>query len=247
MIYCIYKKTNQKENGMIKIETTTERLKSNGGLVLVGKIAQKIDLTAASSTVLACAGTIIATLYAIIVQGNSAFEDASVLRGNRFFLESLGLTTTHAKETIRLYLEKLIADKEAVLKQLRGCVVALMLKAKVHGIWIGGRCYIPVDINTSPMDNSGSHKEGVSYTYKRFEGYHPIFAYYGRDGYMIDWEVWPWSRHCRKGTVDFIRGMVEWYGKVWGGKRLLFRLDSGNDAYETMEAILGEGEGMKGR
>jgi hypothetical protein len=92
---------------------------------------------------LACVGTIIATLYALLVQGNSAFEHASVLRGNRFFLESLGLTTTYAKETIWLYLEKLIADKEAVLNQLRGCVVALMLRANVHGIWIGGRCYIP--------------------------------------------------------------------------------------------------------
>jgi hypothetical protein len=218
-----------------------------GGLVLAGKITQKIGLTAGSSTVLACAGTIILTLYALLVQENSAFEHASVLRENRFFLKSLGLTTTYAKETIRLYLEKLIADKEAVLNQLRGCVVPLMLKAKVHGIMDRGRCYIPVDIDPSPMDNSGCHKEGVSYTYKGFEGYHPIFAYYGRDGYMIDWEVWPWSRHCRKGTVDFIRGMVERYEKVWGGKRLLFRLDSGNDVYETMEAILGEGEGMKGR
>jgi hypothetical protein len=161
------------------IETTTERLESNGRLVLAGKIAQKIGLTAVSTAVLACAGTIIATLYALLVQGNRAFEDTSVLRGNRFFLGSLGLKTNYAKETIRLYLEKLIAGKEAVLNQLRGCVVALMLRAKVHGIWIGGRCYIPVDIGTSPMDNSGSHKEGMSYTFKGFEGYHPIFAYYG--------------------------------------------------------------------
>jgi hypothetical protein len=93
-------------------------------LVLAGKIAQKIGLTAVSSTVLACAGTIIPALYALLVQENSAFEHASVLRENRFFLESLGLTTAYAKETIRLYLEKLIADKEAVLNHLRGCGVS---------------------------------------------------------------------------------------------------------------------------
>jgi hypothetical protein len=96
------------------------------------------------------------------------------------------------------------------------------------------------------MDNSGSHKEGVSYTYKGFEGYHPIFAYYGREGYMIDCELRPGSRHCQKGTVDFIRGMIRRHEKAWAGKRLLFRLDSGNDAYETMEVILRDGEG-KGR
>jgi hypothetical protein len=73
----------------------------HGGLVLAGKIAQKIGLTAVTSTVLAGAGTIIASPYAIMVQGNSAFEDTSVLRGNRFFLESLGLKASHAKETMR--------------------------------------------------------------------------------------------------------------------------------------------------
>jgi hypothetical protein len=124
-----------------------------------------------------------------------------------------------------------------------------MLRANVHGIWIGGRCYIPVDIDTSPMDNSGSHKEGVPYTYKGFEGYHPIFAYYGREGYMIDGELRSGSQHCQNGTADFIRGMAERYGKVWGGRRLLFRLDSGNDANETMKAIVrdGEGKAVKGR
>jgi hypothetical protein len=234
---------------MIKIETTTEKLESKGGLVLAGKVAQKIGLTTIKSDILACAGTIMASLYALMVQGNSAFEDASVLRGNRFFLESLGLKTAYAKETIRLYLEKLIAGKEAVIDQLRGCAAALIAKAKVHGIWIQGRCYIPVDIDTSPMDNSGSRKEGVSYTYKGFEGYHPIFAYYGREGYMIDCELRPGSRHWQKGTVDFIRGMIGRYEKAWKGKRVLFRLDSGNDAYGTMEEILRDGEGkeVKGR
>jgi hypothetical protein len=234
---------------MIKVETTPERLESKGGLVLAGKMAQKIGLTTIKSGILACAGTIIASLYALLVQGDSAFEDASVLRGNRFFLESLGLKTAYAKETIRLYLEKLIADKAGVLHQLRLCVVALILRAKVHGIWIKGRCFIPVDIDTSPMDNSGSHKEGVSYTYKGFDGYHPLFAYYGREGYLIDCELRPGSQHCQKGTAEFIRGMIERYGKAWKGKRLLFRLDSGNDAYETMEAIVRDGEGKerKGR
>jgi hypothetical protein len=99
------------------------------------------------------------------------------------------------------------------------------------------------------MDNSGSHKEGVSYTYKGFDGYHPLFAYYGKEGYMIDCELRPGSQHCQKGTVEFIRGILKRYGKAWKGTRLLFRLDSGNDAYETMEGIVrdGEGKSLKGR
>ncbi|MBP0987698.1 MAG: hypothetical protein J6S92_05410 [Oscillospiraceae bacterium] len=30
---------------------------------------------------------------------------------------------------------------------------------------------VPVDIDVSPFDNSGSHKAGVSRTYKNFDGY----------------------------------------------------------------------------
>ena len=41
---------------------------------------------------------------------------------------------------------------------------------------------VPVDIDVSPFDNSGSHKAGVSRTYKNFDGYAPIFAYIGTEG-----------------------------------------------------------------
>jgi hypothetical protein len=38
-----------------------------------------------------------------------------------------------------------------------------------------GQSWLTVNIDVSPMDNSGSHKEGVSCTYKKFDGYAPIF------------------------------------------------------------------------
>jgi hypothetical protein len=46
-----------------------------------------------------------------------------------------------------------------------------------------------VDIDVSPLDNSGSHKEGVSRTYKGHDGYAPIFSYIGAEGYMLDCEL----------------------------------------------------------
>ena len=42
---------------------------------------------------------------------------------------------------------------------------------------------VPLDIDVTPMDNSKSHKEGVSRTYKNFYGYAPIMAYIGAEGY----------------------------------------------------------------
>lgn len=39
--------------------------------------------------------------------------------------------------------------------------------------------FVPVDIDVTPFDNSKSNKEGVSRTYKGFDGYAPIMAYIG--------------------------------------------------------------------
>ena len=48
---------------------------------------------------------------------------------------------------------------------------------------------VPVDIDVTPMDNSKSKKEGVSRTYKGFDGYTPMMAYIGTEGYAINFEL----------------------------------------------------------
>lgn len=42
---------------------------------------------------------------------------------------------------------------------------------------------IPVDIDVIPFDNSKTHKEGVSRSYKGYDGYAPMMAYIGYEGY----------------------------------------------------------------
>jgi len=98
-----------------------------------------------------------------------------------------------------------------------------------------------VDIDTTTMDNSKTKKEGVSRTYQGFDGFHPIMAYVGKEGYMLDSELRPGSQHCQKGTVAFIEGLKGRLRNIQSGKRLLFRMDSGNDSFETLKAVTGEG------
>ena len=193
---------------MIKIETTTETIESKGGLLLTGKIALKAGLGAIKSLVMEKAGAIIITLFGIMVEGNSDFESIGAKRGSQFFKESLGLDFVYAKETVRLYLEQIAADADNIIKQLRECTVKIIKKARLHGLWIQGKHYIPVDIDTSMMDNSKTKKEGVSRTYQGYDGYQPIFAYVGKEGYMLDCELRPGSQHCQKGTPEFIKGLM---------------------------------------
>ena len=49
--------------------------------------------------------------------------------------------------------------------------------------------FVSVDIDVTPMDNSKSNKEGVSRTYKGFDGYAPMMAYIGTEGYAINFEL----------------------------------------------------------
>lgn len=92
---------------------------------------------------------------------------------------------------------------------------------------------VPVDIDVSPFDNSDSHKKGVSRTYKNFDGYAPIFAYIGTEGYLCNAQLREGNQHCQCGTPEFIAETIS-AAKEMTDKPLLFRMDSGNDALENM-------------
>ncbi|GHU14351.1 hypothetical protein FACS1894161_4970 [Spirochaetia bacterium] len=81
--------------------------------------------------------------------------------------------------------------------------------------------------------------------YKGFFGYHPLFAYFGAEGYMMRSELRPGSQHCQKGTPECIRALCADIAAVKLDKPALFRLDSGNDSADTLEAILRDSEGNK--
>ena len=64
--------------------------------------------------------------------------------------------------------------------------------------------YVPVDIDVTPFDNSKTQKEGVARTYKGFDGYAPIMAYIGTEGYLVNTELRAGKQHCQKETPNFL-------------------------------------------
>lgn len=94
--------------------------------------------------------------------------------------------------------------------------------------------YIPLDIDVSPFDNSNTKKEGVSYTYKGFNGYAPIFAYLGEEGYLINTELRAGSTHCQSGTDLFLSDTIK-YAKKIIQHPVLLRMDSGNDSMDNIK------------
>ena len=69
--------------------------------------------------------------------------------------------------------------------------------------------YVPVDLDVTPFDNSKTHKEGVSRTYKNFDGYAPMMAYIGTEGYGCNFELREGKQHCQNGTPIFLQETIK--------------------------------------
>jgi hypothetical protein len=91
-----------------------------------------------------------------------------------------------------------------------------------------------VDIDVSPFDNSKTKKEGVSWTYKKFDGYVPIFAYVGEEGYLANLKLRPGSDHSQNGTEAFLRQTLR-YARLMSDATLLVRMESGNDSLSNIK------------
>jgi hypothetical protein len=175
-----------------------------------------------------------------LVQGRSAFEDIALYRQSDLFRDALGLPRVYAPETIRLYLEELARDT-AILPQSHAANARLLAKASLSAIPMNGRQYLPVDVDVSPLDNSRSHKEGVGRTYKGCDGYAPIFSYIGAEGYMLDCELRPDTQHCQKDTPAFLKHNLEIIKGLNPKHPILFRLDGGNDSFDTIQPLVESG------
>lgn len=224
----------------ITIESTTERIENVGGLLVAGKISQATGLSEVicsrptTTPALSC-------LFGLLVQGRTAFEDIELYRHNELFKESLGLPMVFAPETIRLYLEELSRENHTLLPQLRSVNENLLAKSTLTPVSIGDRKYLPVDTDVSPMDNSRTKKEGVSRTYKGCDGFAPIFSYIGAEGYMLDCELRPGRQHCQKDTPAFMERNIATIQRLKPQHPVVFRLDGGNDAFDTIEPLVNSG------
>lgn len=220
------------------VESTTEALESVAGITMAADIAKAIGLNAVLPEHPNLTSAIV-SMFGLLTLGRSSFEEIALFRDSLLFKKAFHLRFVPAKETLRLYLEK-AADIPGILDRLRQRNAALLARTTPTPVGVEHlRHYIPVDIDVSTMDNSDSHKEGVSRTYMGTDGYAPIFAYLGAEGYMLECELRPGSQHCQNGTPAFLRRVVQQLQESTYSYPLLFRLDSGNDSWDTMRQLLG--------
>ena len=234
-------------NNNIVVEYANERIIPAGGLAVVGAILGKsdftkrlnrMDVTENRSQHQIKNGDIILTYIGMLCMGKPYFEAVHEMDDDKaFYQAALGITRSiPSEETLRQRMDD-IGDS------LRGLIldenIRMLLANKIQpGVLSNG--FVPVDIDVTPMDNSKSGKEGVSRTYKGYDGYAPMMAYIGTEGYAINFEFREGKQHCQNGTVAFLQETIKLCKKLTD-KPLLIRLDSGNDSIDNVAVLIQEG------
>ena len=231
------------------LEQSEEHITTHSGFSLVGLLVSKTSLKERlNQTSLPGVtapeiphGDIAAAYLGLLCQGKSDFDSIEPFREEPFFAMALGLEQTPSSPTLRQRLD--MAAKNYKWRQIILEESVNLIKnagAPITPITLKNKQYVPLDIDVSPFDNSKTKKEGVSRTYKGFDGYASIFAYLGEEGYTINGELREGKEHCQKNTPFFLLQSIR-LAKQLTNLPLLVRLDSGNDSGDNIGICLEEG------
>jgi hypothetical protein len=233
---------------VFQLEQSQEELTGHAGLALLGaaldqtNLEQRLNqfkLPEAKQDPQISHSDVISSYIGLLSLGQSDYEAIEPFRADEWgFKGTLNLEAVSSGATLRQRLDQLadMPDTPALLYLLKEESVAL-LKDRQAILSPTLRNLLPVDIDVSPFDNSKSHKEEVSRTYKGFDGYAPILAYVGLEGYLVNVELRPGKQHCQSETPAFLQetlGLI----RTLTSAPLLVRLDSGNDSADNLSILI---------
>lgn len=173
----------------------------------------------------------------LLVLGRHHFDAIDDYRYDDWFKESLGIKQMPSSSTLRLRFnedaKKLIPAIEAALPE-----VLINLNAPLTPLAesLDPAQHTPLDIDVTPQDNRNTKKEGVSCTYKHFDGYAPIIAYIGQEGWCMGLELRPGSQHSQNDFIPFLNTVIH-RARRFTQNCLLLRLDSAHDAEDTRKEV----------
>lgn len=222
----------------LEVVLSNERIVPNSGLYLVNKILSRSDLISNINKVRSPKrsqpvipnGDICKIAIGLLTLRKTDFECINEFSDDPEYLEyALELSGFPSESSYRNRLEDMGTRFNKLI--FAGNIDMLKKNGIEPSALESG--YVPVDFDVTPMDNSKSHKEGVSRTYKGCDGYAPMIGYIGTEGYMLNIELRKGSQHCQSGTPKFLEECIP-AAKNLTKKTLLFRFDSGNDSTDNM-------------
>ena len=229
------------------IKEGDEHLTSHSGLALIGALLERTELGSrvSGATLPGCRepkishDDIVKSMIGLLCMGKPDYDAIEAFREVPFFRHSLGIDQCPASATLRQRLDEVRGAFDRIVKEES----ARLIRNTAPDIGAVSTCkgeLAALDIDVSPFDNSKTKKEGVSRTYKGVDGYAPIFAYLGREGYQVNVEFREGSQHSQKDAPSFLRESIR-YAKMITDKGILVRLDAGNDSLDNTCVCVEEG------
>lgn len=218
-------------------QSKTEVYTPHGGLALVGHgLNRHTSLPQTARTVVKRHGIpnidLIRTYLVLITLGKSDFEAVESARTDPFFKSAMGIKQSPSSARLR---QRFDEDAKALTPLLEdaNCEFLRSVEAPVTALKMG---HVALDMDVFPMDNSQTNKEGVSYTYKGHDGYAPIAAYLGQEGWCLGCELRPGSQHANNGFLETLRRVLP-RARSLARSPILLRLDSAHDARDNRDFL----------
>ncbi|WP_029918107.1 IS1380 family transposase [Pelobacter seleniigenes] len=222
-----------------KIEQSKQEFyTSNSGLALTGvalnrftTLTSRVDKAAPKRGI--ATSDVVRSYLGLLCQGKSDFAAIRpFFEDDEFFRCSLGLTKVPSPETLRQRLDQFA---EVLRTIVDFCSVEFLKKAKAQLSPLSTG-HMPLDLDVFTLDNSDTKKEGVSYTYRGFNGYAPLGVWLGLEGWCLEIEHRPGSQHAQAGFVPLLLRSIR-KARELSEAPLLVRLDSAHDAIATLVSL----------
>ena len=171
---------------------------------------------------------LIRTFVGQLCLGKSDFDAVENVRHDRYFKQALGIKQSPSAARLR---QRFDEDARALIPLIDEASIDFIhsTQAPVTPLPMG---HVALDLDVFPMDNSGTQKEGISHTYKGHDGYAPMAAYLGQEGWCLACELREGSWHSQKEFLHVLERVVPRARKLTS-KPLLARLDGAHDAGEN--------------
>lgn len=221
------------EPSRFRIRQSQQLITGRAGLVLAGQalsrfaqLPQQLDPSFPVRGTALPTSDVVKSYLGLLCQAKSDFEAIEAYRGDTFFTEALGLRGVPSAARLRQRLDE-FAGAEA-LEAIDGLSERLLARAKAP-ITATTEGYVPLDIDVFVMDNSETAKEGVSRTYAGVDGYAPIGAYLGEQGWCVGLELREGRAHSASESEYTLERVLARAVRLTDAP-VLVRMDAGFDA-----------------
>ena len=179
---------------------------------------------------------IVKSAVGLLSLGKGDFEAIEPFREDRFFKEALGLKKVPGAVWMRQRLDAIAARLRELTDEL-----SLRLLERTQAPITAHEGYVCLDIDTFVMDNSDTRKEAVGRTYQGVDGYTPIAAYLGNEGWCTGLELRPGTQHSVADSEYFLERLFPRVQRLVPAEAaVLARLDSGFDSVRLLFDLAAE-------